>query len=200
MGLFDTLHYYYKEVSLPMPEKPMGYSGSEYFQTKSLECLMEDYQIREDGYLYYKKATYETKKGNLFAKSILDRLPKIKEISCEWIKMTDYNGILEIHNYEYGEDKYDYWISYDLVLFNGKVSAVKLNRFKYSDNSERLTREKHFLEKRIRQIANSERFCYKYIYYPYNRFIRLAFWCINKLIAKISNFLLKIESKLKIKI
>lgn len=198
--MFDTVEYNYKEVPLPTPEEPMGYAGIEEFKTKCLDCALDTYEVKKDGYLYQKIVQYETQKGNKRAKSILDRLPKMKEISHEWIKIDDYNGTLEIYNYVYGEDKYDYWISYDLVLFNGKVSAVKLNRFEYSDNSERLAREKHFLEERIREIANSERFCYKYVYYPYNSFIRTSFRCINNLVRKISNLLLKIESKLKIKI
>ena len=74
MGLYDTIKCKY---SLPMPDDPKGYSGSEYFQTKDLDCSLGYYEIREDGVLWAEHRETEYVAGNANAKSFLEQCGKI---------------------------------------------------------------------------------------------------------------------------
>lgn len=79
MGMFDTITVKAKMPnSWPEDEKPV-------FQTKDLECLMFDYEIREDNKLYVERVKYkEAERSKKESEHWLDSFPLMERESSEW--------------------------------------------------------------------------------------------------------------------
>jgi hypothetical protein len=121
MGMFDTI-----EVDFPLPvasyiESPIKsyISQSIYadgFQSKDLECLMDNYFIDNNGFLY--------KNGNSMWESP-------KDIEPLKIKMY-YHGHLRVYNMVLLEDDIDeqktVWLEYDLKFTDGILVEAKMVR------------------------------------------------------------------------
>ena len=96
--MFDTVVCKYK---LPMPEDPKGYSGSDDFQTKDFECLLDNYEIREDGTIWHENVVYDWVPGNPEGKTLWEKVGHRTTISSEWKQLTD-NNIIRLFDYQIG--------------------------------------------------------------------------------------------------
>lgn len=194
MGMFDTIKCKYK---LPMPENPKGYSGSDDFQSKDLDCSLSYYEIREDGSLWREDVESEWVAGNPKAKSFLDRLGHPKRISSKWVQVFDQKQV-SIYDYLQGEGEYDYSIEYNLNFENGILKEANLHQFEAKDNAERKRREAIFKEQMRKDMEFRKTFRFRLICNPWNIFIRFVFNYLNKIVNSIQSNMFKIERMLKL--
>jgi len=150
-----------------MPDDPKGYSGSDDFQTKDLECLLDHYTIDEDGNLLVNKCEVEYIEGDPKAKSFAERFGHVNT-KREWTEAVQIDGIIELYDFiQSSNTDYDYSISYNVHLTSGKVERIELSKFETFENAERKKRDKEFIEtlKTRRAFENTLRykFLYKYI-------------------------------------
>ena len=187
MGMYDDIVCKYP---LPYPEDTKGYTV-QGFQTKDLDCALDIYEIREDGTLWLRECEREYTDGDNNGKTFFDRLPKVKEVRHWWtqLKLTQ---TIRIYNYQHGDGQYDYWIEFELIFVDGKVSNIKLIKFDANDNTERKENNKrHIEELKARRIFESRLF-YKLLGKPYNKLVKL----VSKSLHKFGSFLMSVSWKL----
>lgn len=122
--MFDKIY-----IKIPLPTSPYHNLididwKEEQFQTKDLNCVLDNYQIQEDRRLYkeYIKATSNDVVYDKNKRPILTR---------EW-KSVDYTGPLNVISIIDGKDA-EYCFRYKLDLFNGyvqKIESIKYNKLK----------------------------------------------------------------------
>lgn len=180
---------------LPFPEDTKGYIPNG-FQTKDLDCGLDQYEIREDGTLWLRECEREHIAGDPNGKTFFEKFGIVKEIKVWWthvittrtIRMYDYNN--------YNDGSYDYWVEFEIVFIDGVIDKIKLIKFDAMDNSKR----KEDFERHIEELKKNKEFestnLYKLVIKPYNKIIRF----ICKLIYNFGSFLLaniwKLERKL----
>ena len=196
MGLYDTIKCKYP---LPMPDDPKGYSGSEYFQTKDLDCALGYYEIREDGNLWSEHREAEYIAGDPKGKTLLEKLGRM-ETKKSWFELEYFHGTIEMHDYQdYDNSKdFDYFISYEVQFDKGTVKNIRLLNFEATPNQKRKERDKIFHEKMRLSYEFRQTKKYKYIYGPYNKAVRYIFRKAYNLSNKIPSFILNLENKLQL--
>lgn len=115
MGLFDTV---YIEVELPD-----GYKGKE-FQTKDLDCLLDEIKITADGKLM--RLHYDLVKSD--QTSGKREWPIFKRENEEWrpliLRDRPFHGIMEFYTREK-----DIWYEYEAKFTDGQlVEIIKVER------------------------------------------------------------------------
>lgn len=191
--MYDTVICKYK---LPMPEDPKGYSGSSDFQTKDLSCSLGEYTIEEDGRLLYRKSHYVREEGNPKAKSILDRIGRMREESFEMIheKTTD---LICIYDYQQTKGDYDYFIEYGILFRNGVIDEIKISSFEANENADRKKRDEEFTKEMEEYHAFRKTLKYKLFYGPRARFFNFVFRKLQRACSLFSIFLSSLERKIK---
>jgi len=193
MGLFDTVNCKY---DLPMPSDPKGYIGSENFQTKDLECLMEYYEIREDGTLWMEKRIGHWTEGNKKSSNFFEAFPRFITEKIEWEKI---NATQTINLYDYSINDnldYDFFISYEVAFVEGKIFKTKISEFNKVLNFERKKRDEELVKEIIERKKFYETKMYKYVFGPYNTFITGLFRGLRRIFSSVD--LYRLELKLKI--
>jgi len=174
--MFDDIRCKY---TLPMPENPQGYTGSQEFQTKHLDCLMNYYEIREDGSLWVERRELEFIEGNLKDKTFAERFGQIKTVK-KWFEQVNITTTIVMYHYaEYDDKEFDYDIEYSVEFIKGVLSTVKLVSFNAINNEKRkILHEKH--EKRQAEwYAYTQTRRYRYFWKYVNKFLRLTLRKIN---------------------
>ena len=187
MGLYDTVECKYP---LPMPDKPQGYLGSTYFQTKDLDCCLGHYEIQEDGSLWIEKRETEFIKGDEKSKNLLDKIGKIVTKKV-WIEPDYFHGTIEMYDYrDYDNNKdFDYFICYEIQFDKGTIKNIRLLNFEAAPNQKRKEKDKIFNEKLRKDYEFRQTKKYKYIYAPYNKAVRYIFRKVYNISNKIWNIL-----------
>ena len=196
MGLYDTITCKYP---LPMPDDPKGYSGSEYFQCKDLDCSLGFYEIREEGVLWVEHRETEYVAGDSNAKSFLEQFGKIIT-KKSWFEPDYFHGTIEMYDYidhDYSKD-FDYFISYEIQFDKGTLKNIRLLNFEATPNQKRKEKDKLFNEKMRKDYEFRQTKKYKYIYAPYNKIRRYLFRKIYNFFSKIPSLILKIENKISL--
>lgn len=159
MGLYDTI--YVKNFPLPLPSEPKGFTGSTNFQTKDLECCLQNYEIREDGTLWCEEFDYVENDLNKF--DVKHKKWTFVDITTTFV-MCDYFQT-------YDERPYDYFIDYTVVVIKGVVDKIEIKKFEVIDNSERKESDIKFHKrlKDIQELQKTKR--YKYLYMPYTKIV-----------------------------
>lgn len=98
MGMFDTIKCEYK---LPVPANldwiDFNLIQDKEFQTKDMDCVLNEYTITQDGRLMLKKAEYKwVDDDNSFLKGYLDEVSSVLED-------TNFHGQLNFYCFEYIE-------------------------------------------------------------------------------------------------
>lgn len=183
------------EYPLPMPDDLMELANIKFnetiYQTKDLECLLDDYTIRKDGTLWITRCEYEHTPGNPEAKSFMDRFGNSKLIK-QWEEQVIYTG--EISFYDNFQDsgeldggvwKNDYWVEYTALFINGVISNIRLTKFEAIDNTERKANALEFLENMKTREELWNRWYIKYIYTYYDKLLSFIFKLYRKLSQKL---------------
>ena len=192
MGMFDTIICKYP---LPMPSDPKGYSGSEDFQTKHLDCGLDTYEIAANGQLSVHKREGKYIEGDKEAKGLFDKIGRY-EITKTWVEPVYDTLTMEMYDYEQSDkSEYDYFIQYEVVFIDGIVDEIKLIVFEATDNAERKKKDKEFDKKLKEWYEFTKTRKYKYFVNPYNKSIKFIFRKISKILSFLSSKVWTLESK-----
>ena len=192
MGMFDTVICKYP---LPMPSDPKGYSGSEDFQTKHLDCGLDTYEIAANGQLSVHKREGKFIEPNKEAKGLFDKIGRY-EVTRTWIEPVYDTLTMEMYDYEQSDkSEYDYFIQYEVVFIDGIVDEIKLIVFEATDNAERKKKDKEFDKKLKEWYEFTKTRKYKYFVNPYNKSIKFIFRKISKILSFFSSKVWTLESK-----
>ena len=146
MGMFDTI-----SISDALPfntdMKELGLDINNYqFQTKSLDCLMDNYIIQGGKLFIQKYKTEQWVEGSKDTKSFLHGMGYIKR-EDPYLELVPYHGELYFYDYKDSvQSKWDCWLEFKAVFTNGTVDRYELVEFKKTDNTERLESQKKLLE------------------------------------------------------
>ena len=192
MGMFDTVICKYP---LPMPSDPKGYSGSEDFQTKHLDCGLDTYEIAANGQLSVHKREGKYIEGDKEAKGLFEKIGRY-EITKTWVEPVYDTLTMEMYDYEQSDkSEYDYFIQYEVVFIDGIVDEIKLIGFEATDNAERKKKDEEFDKKLKEWYEFTKTRKYKYFVNPYNKSIKFIFRKISKILSFLSSKVWTLESK-----
>jgi len=186
MGMYDTIICKYR---LPMPEDPKGYSGSEDFQTKDLDCSLSTYEIDSNGQLLINKTEGHFVEGDKNSKNLFGKIGHY-EVTRKWSEFIFKTSEICMYDYIHSnKTEYDYFIEYKVTFIDGLIDEVHLVKFEAQNNAERKKKDKEF-DKKLKdwyEFTKTRR--YKYILRPYTSLVRFVF-------RNIRNFLTFSQSKL----
>jgi len=193
MGMYDNILCKYP---LPLPEDTMGYTPRE-FQTKDLDCMLDLYEIREDGTLWLREAEREYIAENPNGKTFSERMFKVNEVRVWWteLKLTQ---TIKMYDYQDTEGQYDYSSSFQVTFVDGIITKIKLEEFKTIDNTERKELARQLDEKMKLRWQFEDTLRYKIFYGSYNKLIRFVFKHVCKVNRYLYTNLWKWERKLTI--
>ena len=155
MGLYDNIVC---KTALPIPKDRGELSDvkwmNEVFQTKDMDNVLLDYEIREDGTLW------------------------LDNKLCK-----DFTGSVIFYTF-FMKQKNDYWVEFIAFFENGKLMKdIKRMAWTSDSNEERLEEEarltNHIKEMRVRYDS----WRWKYLFLPWNRFLRWNFKWIRQVEA-----------------
>lgn len=195
MGMYNSVDCHYP---LPMPEDPKGYTGSHGFQTKDFECALDVYIIDKDGQLLIERRDSEWIEGDPNGKSFLDKMGHVKTIKT-WLEPLTNTCTIQFYDFiDSNKTDYDYFITYEAVFINGKISSVKIINFEANENAKRKIRDVEFAEKNKEFYKFRQTWKYKYFIKPYNRVVSFIFFKTIKALSFLSTTLYKIERNIRI--
>jgi hypothetical protein len=195
MGMFDDIVCKYQ---LPLPEDPKGYCNNKY-QTKDFDNAMDLYEIREDGTLWLRCAEYEYTDGNPKGKTLIDKLPTRTETRVWWQQIFPITDTVRLYAYDvYTNDKYDYWIEYDVTFVDGKVTKAKLLEFTATDNSARKEQHRKDIEYWKNRRTFEKTLFYRLFGKYYNRSISFVCRRIHVAATWVTYKIWKVEKFLKL--
>lgn len=183
MGMFDTVHWLDK---LPISEemKELGLPDSGWnFQTKSLDCALEEYVVR-DGFLFVTKYNKEEWiQGDPSAKSVSDRFPYL-ERDDPYLQKTTFTGSMRVYeSYLDVDGLWDCMTDFECAFIEGKLISVRLSNFTKRDSLPRKTQEEQILK----SIALSRsRWYNKYLLHT--KIWRSFIWKVHRVLFVTGNF------------
>ena len=193
--MYDTIVCKYP---LPIPDDPKGYSGSDDFQTKDLDLSLSNYTIDENGQLFIHRFEGEWEPGNKDADSFIGKLGYFKTTK-KWLEQLNTTITVIFYDYQQSNNtNYDYFIEYEAVFVNGKITSVKLIEFTATHNAERKIKDAEFNERLKKHHEFIKTWRYKYFVKPYNKTISFIFRKTSKAFYDLSYILNRIEVKIKL--
>lgn len=183
--MFD---YVVCEHDLPLPKNCKELSNLKWnklaFQSKTMNCLMDDYRISKQGKLYVRAG-----RTDIFDDIFDDHTQILDEVE------SNYHGELEFYTYEL-RDKYDYSVSFLAKFSSGNLDDIKLKEFEKHSNDERKRYQAERDAERIRYKKLTESWwfpIYKNLYKtPMQKISRYIYKLLQKLISNWFSY----ESKL----
>lgn len=180
--MFDTIRCDYE---LPIPEKqdPM-YINSLEFQTKSFDCLLDDYFIDTKGNLHkYHREREITPPKDIKSKNLLDRLPRMKVVSEE-LKPETFTGSITMYASEMRNSLCtDLYLTYFVQFDKGVVSSVEIKSFELKNNQKRKDIEQQFYHELEQRKKLLKKWYMKWVP-TWNLFIRRLSQILYKLHSK----------------
>lgn len=126
MGLFDEIRC---KVALPV-ELDRDHRGH-WFQTKSLQCAMDNFEIREDGALWAER--YDTEDHSDPNATGLDRLRGMHaKVNQRWEPIVDFTGEVVFYSQASAVGKEDDgrknsgWIEFSAYFIKGQMKHLEL--------------------------------------------------------------------------
>ena len=182
-----------------MPDEPKGYTGSHGFQTKDLDCGLDIYIIDKDGQLLLEQRETEWVEGNPSGKNFLEKSGYAKTVKT-WLEPLNNTCTVQFYDYfSSNNTDYDYWIVYDAVFINGKMTEIKLTTFEATANSERKQKDIEFQNKLREWDEFRKTRRYKYFLSPYNKVLKFIFDKLHKGLSFLSSRVWRVYNFLMIK-
>lgn len=194
--MYDSIDCKYK---LPMPDDPKGYTGSHGFQTKDFDCSLDIYIIDENGQLFIERRETEWVEGDPKAKSLLQKFGYAKTIKT-WVEPVNKTCTVQFYDYvDSNNTDYDYWIVYNAVFTEGKITDINLIIFEARPNSERKKKDIEFHEKMQEWDEFRKTRRYKYLFNPYNKILKFVCDKVYKALCFLSSRVWRVHNFLMIK-
>ena len=177
MGMFDTIKCL---CPLPRGEEPKELANIDFnrdliWQTKDLECSMDQYEIRQDGTLWIERYDIEDK-SNPDAIGWARFAGMYTRVNVRWEPMSHYTGMIKFCEF-YAPDSLenDYWIEYQATFIDGTVKKMSLEQFTATNNTERKNRTKEWESKMVQERKLWDKWYMKYGYKYYDKFVARIF-------------------------
>jgi len=129
MGMFDEI-----KCKMPLPIEIDVDHRDHWFQTKSLECSMDYYEVREDGSLWREK--YETEdRSDPNAEGLLALAGCMTRVNKQWIPCLCFTGEIAFYTRAStigAEDigqPHSGWIEFSTYFVGGQLKQFELLRF-----------------------------------------------------------------------
>jgi hypothetical protein len=181
MGMFD---YVICEYKLPLPKdckELADVNWNEYtFQSKDMNCLMDDYKINKKG-----KLLVTSGRPDFFDEPPVD-LPETE---------SSYHGELNFHAYEQ-RNKYDYSVGFNAKFSYGKLDAIELTEFEKHSNEKRKSYQADFKKQAELYQTRKTKLWYKVYRTFYAKPIKYLFRTMYKVLSHIKSNWFMYESKL----
>jgi hypothetical protein len=119
MGLFDTLYINTNKLPISDDEKKKLGDNTD-FQTKSLDCIMTEIYITDDGFLDVNDFEYETvpqeERPYPNDEGLKGSFGSIRRVNERLERMKDFTGVIEFYN-----------LDFDFIAFfkNGKLEKIE---------------------------------------------------------------------------
>ena len=194
--MYDTIICKYP---LPMPDDPKGYVGSHDFQTKDLDLALSLFDIDENGQLFIHQHEGEWTEGNKDSKSIFGRIGYFKTTK-KWLEQLNTTNTIVFYDYQHSQNTdHDYFIEYEAIFINGKMTSVKLINFEANDNTERKKKDEEFDKKLKDWHEFTKTRKYRYIFRPYSSCVRFVSRKLSSGLKFLQSNLYKVEKFFLIK-
>ena len=137
--MFDYLKC---EYELPLTEEikeelPQQDWAEVNFQTKSLDCAMDEISIEDDGQIYIKQyKRYFDEKGQMVEKDT-------------GIEKMDWSGELRFY-FDFVKDEYDIWLEFKALVWKGELKEIELLSYQKIDNEHRIELQQE-IEKKLKE-------------------------------------------------
>ena len=179
--MFD---YVVCEYDLPLPKDRKELSDIEWnkyqFQSKNMNCLMDDYRINTKGKLFVRSG-----RPDFFDEPSKD-LPEIE---------SNYHGELEFYAYEQ-RNKYDYSVSFNAKFSYGKLDTIELTEFEKHSNEKRKEYQAEFKKQAEVYQIRRKKLWYKLYLAFYVKPIKYLFRTVYKVLTNLKSNWFSYESKL----
>lgn len=195
MGMFDDIRC---RMPMPMPADLGELTSVVWpdvnFQTKDFHCVLDLFEIREDGSLWHEEVEYEPIPEEEREKGLFS--PVIRRKSSKWVKHV-YTGYVNFYTI-FHRDVHDYWVEWRAHVIDGTVNELILDTWKLEDNHERKELEERLASERRVRLKFEKTLRYRTLYRPWNATVRFVFNIINGVTNVWSEWRIKLERKLKI--
>lgn len=179
--MFD---YVVCEYDLPLPKNCKELENLEWnklaFQSKTMNCLMDDYRINKQGKLMVRAG-----RTDFFD----DHTQILEEVE------SNYHGELEFYTYEL-RDKYDYNVSFLAKFSSGNLDDIKLKEFEKHSNENRKSYQAEFKKQAELHQNRRKKLWYKVYRAFYVKPIKYLFGTMYKVLSHIKSKWFIYESKL----
>lgn len=194
--MYDTIICKY---SLPMPDDPKGYAGSENFQTKDLDCCLSTYEIDSNGQLLINKTEGHYVEGDKNSKDLFGKIGHY-EVTRKWSEFVFKTSEICMYDYIHSnKTEYDYFIEYKVIFIDGLIDEVQLVKFEAQNNAERKKKDEEFNKKLKDWHEFTKTRKYRYILRPYTSFVRFVFRKLSSSLKFLQSNLYKVEKFFLIK-
>jgi len=113
MGMFDTI----RVVDYPLPDDIVRKD----YQTKDLECYLENYEIRSDGCLWHE--LYDTEDhSDPAAEGVMRFAGIFTRVNTRWVR-DPFTGNLDF--YDFDDDLEPHWVEFHALLQNGMITQIE---------------------------------------------------------------------------
>lgn len=132
MGMYD-----YIRCEVPLPVDLGVDTTKHWFQTKSVQCFMDHFEIREDKTLWFEKYDIEDR-SDPTAKGTLRLAGCMYRVNKHWVKVGDFTGEIKFYTFpsELLGKKPDYaggeWLEFSAYFVRGEMQQLELLTYKPS--------------------------------------------------------------------
>ena len=149
------------------------------FQTKSLDCYLENYTIEDDGQIYAeRKDRFIDEKGQM----------QEKELGIEKI---DWTGQLNFY-FDFCTEEYDYWVEFKALVWKGDLKQIEVFDFHKKDSKARLETHEKFKEAAEKTRIKQSKWWWKSFKF-WCALVRLPLFVLRWVLGLIVKFTWKLE-------
>lgn len=186
MGMFDNIVCKYPlPLTVEMDELKKFNLNERTYQTKDLECVLDYYEIHQDGTLWHEEYDVEDR-SDPNAEGIQRIIGMHTRTNTRMVQMKEYTGTINFYEFiDYGEGDKDYWVEFAATFFNGILMKIIVAEFRATDNADRKASTAKFHKEMEERRILWNKWYIKYGYAYYDRFIHWIFVKYNKLQQKL---------------
>ena len=154
MGFFDNLRCH---APLPFPPdlEPslVAKLQASVWQTKDLDCFLDDYELRADGSLWHQLYDVEDR-SDPTAEGLARLVGMLSRVNERWVPMTDYVGVITF--YECLSKGCSGWLDFRATIVDGRLHRpIELLTYRPIDPAVEAEREEN-LKRTFESLGSEE--------------------------------------------